>query len=574
MLSDLLTPEERVLCEELIQLLAAYPHHFAGHGHGVGLLEHTLNVVAEVADKCTAEFRLPVIAALAHDIGKLISFVPTSNGEWRRQGLHSREGARILATLPSFPLLPEDYRNALLLAVKYGHAPNKIPSLRGDTKASMLALRVIAAMSQADRSATAGEKDRNLVKLQPEDLLWQDFVDFLREAPIVQRGKMGAANQVNNPPGSPYLYIYEAPWRDAAMHRMPAEVAAALDLTRRDAGKLAKYTRILAARLRKDGLLVEEYEGASVSEANPLWDIQSGTGEKSLVLRGVLVLRAEKLLRLVNYRLSATSPYPVQLLAPNASVGGVVNKAPDRKKEAPTPEVSDSIRLSPLSDTATLIQVGVSDAPASTVDSATAPEAAPPHAPKVRSKFKNPEADAAMGLTPATGTPLTEKPQPGLQVDPEHAKVTDTEADPPKTAMELLAAVTPTEAPQPKSENLPPAIEAHGSAGTPIEVLPSAPPGESTPTPSGVPATKVIDSENQGLAPGTKLSRVEEQEGLAIADDKACLLYPKLVIGDKYYTAQSRSVRVGATSPGGRYKGGDKLKQLDSQAPRRSKKRF
>lgn len=351
----MLSPAERMLCEELLQVLVTDPDHFAGLGHGVGLLEHTLNVTAEAAAKCTPEFRLPLVAALAHDIGKLITFQPDGNGGWIRRGLHSRESARILATLPSFQELPEPHQRGLILAVKYDHAPNKMPDLRGDREASMLAMRIISALSSADKSATAAEKERNLVKLQPEDLLWKDFVDNLRDAPVVQLGKKGGSNQVNNPADSPFLFLYEAQWRDEAICRLPEEVAAALDLTRRDVGKLAKYTRILTERLRKEGLLVEEHlvtkDGANellkTAEGNPLWDIQSGRGEKAVVMRGILVLRAEDLWKKLNYRISTKSPYPVSLLAPNASLDGKVNQAPQANREMPgVPEVSDGMKLS------------------------------------------------------------------------------------------------------------------------------------------------------------------------------------------------------------------------------------
>lgn len=370
-----LTDAERQLAEELLQLLLQAPNHYAGLGHGVGLLEHTLNVTTEAAAKVTPEFRMPLLAALAHDVGKLITFQPDGQGGWRKKGLHSRESARILATLPGFQALPEVHQRALLLAVKYDHAPQKMPELRGERDACTLALRIINALAQADRKATADEKDRHLERLKPEDLLWQDFVDFLREAPVVQRGKPGVANQVNNPPDSAYLFLYETPWREAAVRRLPPEVAAALDLSRRDAGKVAKYTRILVERLRKEGVLVEAYQAVSpegtpqelrVSENNPLWDIQSGVGEKAVVLRGILVLKADELWKKLNYRLSIKSPYPVQILAPNADASGRVNEAPHaRHSEASGPEVSDSIRLSDLESPESLATVGLGADPTS-----------------------------------------------------------------------------------------------------------------------------------------------------------------------------------------------------------------
>ncbi|KVP16798.1 hypothetical protein [Burkholderia ubonensis] len=429
----MLTPAERQLAEELLQLLLQAPDHYAGLGHGVGLLEHTLNVVTEAAAKVTPEFRMPLLAALSHDIGKLITFQPDGKGGWKRKGLHSRESARILATLPAFQELPELHQRALLLAVKYDHAPNKMPELRGEREACTLALRTISALSQADRKATADEKERHLERLQPEDLLWKDFVDFLREAPVVQRGKKGVANQVNNPPDSPYLFLYEAPWRDEAVRRLPAEVAAALDLTRRDAGKMAKYTRILVDRLRKEGLLVETYttkdkDGAAqelkVSDSNPLWDIQSGTGEKAVVLRGILVLKADDLWKKLNYRISVKSPFPVQILAPNADAAGRVNEAPRANRDEPrTPDVSDGLKLADVESTDAMAALGLTSEPT---------EAAKTSKPKTRARggFRSapvttPADDAMFGLKTGEEPAKAESPAPTEQ-DPVAVTPADT----------------------------------------------------------------------------------------------------------------------------------------------------
>jgi hypothetical protein len=437
----MLTPAERQLAEELLQLLLAAPDHYAGLGHGVGLLEHTLNVVTETASKVTPEFRLPLLAALSHDVGKLITFQPDGNGGWKRRGLHSRESARILATLPAFQELPEQHQRALILAVKYDHAPDKIPELRGERDAVTLAMRTISALSRADRKATADEKERHLVRLQPEDLLWKDFVDFLREAPVVQRGKKGAANQVNNPPDSPYLFVYEAPWRDAAVRRLPAEVAAALDLTRRDAGKMAKYTRILVERLRKEGLLVETYmatdkDGATkelqVSEGNPLWDIQSGTGEKAIVLRGILVLKADDLWKKLNYRISVKSPFPVQILAPNADADGRVNDAPRANRDEPrTPDVSDGLKLDNVDSNDAMASLGLTAEPADTAAKTAKPKT------RTRGGFRSapaasPADDAMFGLkgeSSAPAKPATSAPTPAAVAAPEQTSAPAQDAD-------------------------------------------------------------------------------------------------------------------------------------------------
>lgn len=599
---NVLTGPEKQLCEELLQLLYAEPNHFAGHGHGVGLLEHTLNVVTEAAVKCTPEFRLPLIAALAHDVGKLITFKPDGNGGWKRQGYHSRESARILATLPGFQQLPEIHRDALLLAVKYDHAPNKMPQLRSDREASMLAMRVITALSHADRSATAGEKERNLVKLKPEDLLWQDFVDFLREAPVVQRGKKGASNQVNNPPDSPYVYIYEAPWRDAAIPRMPAEVAAALDLTRRDPGKLAKYTRILTERLRKDGLLVEEHKDMAVSESNPLWDIQSGTGEKAVVLRGILVLKADALWKAVNYRISTKSPFPVQILAPNADSDGAVNDAPKANRETPKmPDVSDGLKLGDVDSSDAMASLGLVASPPADASSQADQPVATPNKPKSRGRFKGAapsESDDVLGLASAPVKPAEPSaqevaPAPALATPEEDtsavvAGVGLEEAVEPLVPAEapseggglnmesllqsaLSALHEPAETPQPQAEEMDWVEPEADSPSMPEEASTALGQPEPAPAPAPAPAPEPA----QASGTGEELSRAEKREGLAIADAAACALYPNLTLGDKYYTQHSRAVQAGLKKPGSRYKGDDKSKALEltSSGPRRARRK-
>lgn len=623
-----LTPAERQLSEELLQLLLAAPDHYAGLGHGVGLLEHTLNVVSEAAAKVTPEFRMPLLAALSHDVGKLITFQPDGKGGWKKRGLHSRESARILATLPAFQELPELHQRALLLAVKYDHAPNKMPELRGEKEACTLALRTISALAHADRKATADEKERHLERLQPEDLLWKDFVDYLREAPVVQRGKKGVANQVNNPPDSPYLFVYEAPWRDAAVRRLPAEVAAALDLTRRDAGKMAKYTRILVERLRKEGVLVETYQSIDkdgvvdtlkVSEANPLWDIQSGTGEKAVVLRGILVLQADVLWKKLNYRISVKSPFPVQILAPNANAGGRVNEAPRANKDEPrTPEVSDGLKLSDVQSDDAMAALGLTgDVAADTAKPAAKPKT------RGRGGFKSapavsPADEAMFGLksdaqAPAPAAADTKKPEPEPVTVVEPPAVTHddedlTEAEAQERA-ELEAAMaesTPVSAqeedvsssialqnamaylnPAVGAAEPEPIFEEPAPVSTEVAAEPEIRPAEkpkadkkaaqATPQPEkkeNVPAR--ASTELSAAEPAVELSRAEKREGLAIADEAAVAKFPGLKVGEKYYTEHSRAVQAGLKKPGSRYKGDAKEKSLDltEGGPRRGRRRL
>lgn len=591
----LLTPAEQQLAKELLQLLFAHPDHFAGLGHGVGLLEHTLNVTEEAALRCTPEFRLPLLAALAHDIGKLITFQPDGEGGWVRRGLHSRESARILATFQGFQQLPEVHQRALLLAVKYDHAPNQMPALRGEREASQLALRIINALAQADRKATADEKDRNLEKLKPEDLLWQDFVDFLREAPVVQRGKKGVVNQVNNPANSPFLYIYEAAWRDAAVRRLPPEVAAALDLTRRDPGKIAKYTRILAERLRKNGLLLEEHKVARdgkeevlrASEANPLWDVQSGTADNAPVMRGVLVLHAEPLWKALNFRLATKSPFPVTILAPNADADGNVNAAPAPNRDAPkVPDVSDGLKVEDAADPQTSAALGLTDEG----------EGKGAVRRRARGTFRAPEpsaqVDRQMGLLPADATPAAPAAAAVAAATPtanttpaetSHGEPTGADDD---IAAQEAAEAAAAAAGAASEDPVVPAEESSASTDSALALLAglgALTRGEDTPAPAetvehreseqhaappqaAAPATSPRPKAEHKPAPAAQasataapapaLSISERRAGIAIADAQAAATWPHLHEGDKYYTERSSDVKEGLRQAGSRYEAG------------------
>lgn len=562
---DLLTPNELALCTELIQQLLAAPMHYAGAGHGVGLLEHSLNVTVEAAKKCTPTFKLPLIAALAHDIGKLITFKPDGKGGWKREGLHTRESARILATLPAFGKLPEAEQRALLLAIKYDHAPNKMPQLAGDKESSMLAMRIISALTHADKIATAEEKERHLERVNPEDLLWKDFVDNFREASVVSRGiKRMVSNQVNNPSNSPYVYLYEMPWREAALARLPEEVAAALDLTRRDRGKIAKYSKILLDRLRQEGVLVESVkingEKVSVPPENPLWDIKSGEGEKAVVFKGAIVLDADKLWKKLNYKLGIYSPYAVTIVGANSTaltsadpaeepqaaveVEGLKVNIEDAQiqKELGLGEGSGPSRSlrrilnkkesKKVSDKENLLQSLIAEKPQKTPTKEIPP-------PEETTSIKEP------GMERKDVSTATEK-EISPEVVSEHAETKDLNSieDPAEVIGDSESVVAPSEvevecAPEIKNEELESVKEPISESVEAVEPTVAPVQAEELPTPPP-PRTQ-------------ELSQAEIKLGLAIAGPEDILKYPHLSIGSKFYTEKALFVQAGKQTAGAPY---------------------
>lgn len=579
----LLSPQERALAEDLLQLLAANPDHFAGLGHGVGLLEHTFNVLSEAAPRCTHDFRLPFIAALAHDIGKLVTFMPDGKGGWTRKGLHTREGARILATLPNFGELPDLHQSALMLAIKYDHAPSKMPMLRGDKEATMLAMRIINTLSAADKTATAEEKDRNLEKLQPEDIIWRDFVDNLRDANVFQsNGKRGGSNQLSLPANDKYVYLFEAYWREDAIKRLPAEMAAALDLTRRDSGKLAKYTNILVQVLRKEGLLVTEadtvnlVDGAeivkrvSLPQDTALWDIRSGFIKDGIMptgteFRGILVLDRDLLWKKINYRINTVTAYKVHIIRPNAGTDGKVKKTvkqtkPSKATEARMAqpqsglEVSDGQRIDINSDAMAAFGLDsgpkkiatrrarpggevVPPAPISNVaglqDDVVAAGAAASPAAQSRSKV----AGSFIGKVKAAFASGPHEAAPG---EPEEA-ISSTEQNPlhensqatssTDFALAYFSAVGAPSESVAHTDAAKEALEPAANESRPETAKPSVPPKGSEAKPTAQPGARIPRE--------VSLSNSERRVGIAIADEQACLLYPELVLGDKYYANAS-----------------------------------
>ncbi len=131
--TDVAGVEDASLIE--LELLGAYragghPADIGGY-HGVSLFDHCLEVWRKAVSKngaCTLE----AILALAHDAGKLITFVPTKEGGWSRLSpRHESYNAEVIRRLPSFNTIPMEERDLILLALGYmegGVAAKDVPS--------------------------------------------------------------------------------------------------------------------------------------------------------------------------------------------------------------------------------------------------------------------------------------------------------------------------------------------------------------------------------------------------------------------------------------------------------------
>lgn len=324
-----LTKDEDALLEEILGTLAAHPGAYVGAGHGtVSLHEHTLGVVETIMSRevFNADH---VLAAAAHDMGKITSFIKGPDGSWERVKMHAQESARMLAVLPAWGRLPLDQREAIRLAVKNEHSPNMIPGIDTSIPASEIdpmvrksmasdfrhplydnptfrrrVVELVTALRDADGVQTAAEK--KVVLSEIGDLPGFCLQAFLKALPTmpfyyqgVPPGTKGMVWQYNK-----RLYISEAKMRDYVMSEaLSDEHHAALGGTYRGPKTIAPFTWHLLEAFKQKGWLVtkakcytkfhksNEDPGPLPVEMEcqpemPLWDVLSG----NKVLNGMIII--------------------------------------------------------------------------------------------------------------------------------------------------------------------------------------------------------------------------------------------------------------------------------------------
>ncbi len=107
------------------------------------LLEHVLAVRARAlaaVDPVRIPPPLAEAAALAHDLGKFLTFRFEGDRWVRSTPDHPRMSALLLATLPEWPSLEPDEQEDLTLAVAFHHDPDAVPVAAGSRGRDLLAL--------------------------------------------------------------------------------------------------------------------------------------------------------------------------------------------------------------------------------------------------------------------------------------------------------------------------------------------------------------------------------------------------------------------------------------------------
>lgn len=283
-----LSADQLKMGETLMAMLAADKKAYAGAGHGVGLYEHTMNVLKEALNKEDADPLLPLVA-IAHDIGKITSFKEIGKDEWVTIKRHDKEGSRIITDTPEWWAMSSPEKEILILAVRYEHSvkdfPDNYPKLGKEEMAR--ARRVLEQLREIDGFATKGEKEKVIEEVPIEEVLLKAFMSSVLEAPY-QIPNLGKGIQAIGwrEKDSDRLWFMERGLREFAMKRINHDTAAALGGEHREKNEVHKFTKTLLKVLHDKGWLVTEVcslpdpDGVvDTWEAKPekaLWDIKAG----------------------------------------------------------------------------------------------------------------------------------------------------------------------------------------------------------------------------------------------------------------------------------------------------------
>ena len=292
----------QILCE-ILSYIDSNKDAFVGPGHGVNLLQHTLDVLKRSwTPNCDP---LTPIVAAAHDAGKVLAWQRhPENNEWRRVGFHDDYGMLLISSLDSFQALDEEEKSVLKICIGYGHKENKIPIL-----SKGLALRVekiLSIVNQMDRLQTSIEKKEVLDKGLSLDVVIDAFIRAVKDSPFNTSETPNGSESICFRKGQT-LYLLEPGFRDIFLSKLPEDIAAGFGSGFRKMGNMSPPTVALINYLKEAHWIIQDGNGMK-SECG-LWSVQFG----KKIFNGVL---AVKLPEEILDQLPDETPYDVRFDCP------------------------------------------------------------------------------------------------------------------------------------------------------------------------------------------------------------------------------------------------------------------
>lgn len=342
------SPPHATLASALLRIYEKNKHlpatHIKGGHGGRSLLHHTLLVCAQAHNlakdweydglpvlhdrkgkKVILKLRDPnynfdkrdpliVLIALAHDLGKIDSYIFRNGEIIGTRHEHDLAGARILARMPELWDIPAADRQALLLAIAHYHHPVELP-LGEDRRA--IDDRTIALMElliKADRATghiemsgvqlSSKEIDLDLEKQQiaeaPDELVWEAFINILAEAGRInssnEKYNVGTIARINGL-NEHKLVLHESAIRTAIMKRIGLQSSDQLG-----DGRYELTVRLLGM-IDAKGALVKKVRDTEYDAKSALWRInwfgktsKSGGNAARLTFWGASIIVDTKLL--------------------------------------------------------------------------------------------------------------------------------------------------------------------------------------------------------------------------------------------------------------------------------------
>ena len=310
-----LAKPQQMLLDELVGFAYDHKSWFIGEGHGdQGLYEHTLAVI-EKALNFEGGHRLLVLAAGAHDLGKVETF-GKSDGEWVRiKSNHDFYSSVILRSMPSWDSLPEPDRRCLYLAVKYEHNPENLPlSISTTTEAELadandllLQLRTIDGLVSEEEAV----KTIELSKDQINKAVIDEFINFIKYANFYTSSgrKDSVGYRWDNK-----VYIFEHSLRSWLVEKMDRKITVPLGLEFKTKQGISKGISHVLGLLDEIGYLVVQARmktGSiySIPSDCALWDISVGTQ----TMKAMIVVEIPQD---ASHLLPGQSPFEVSIQSP------------------------------------------------------------------------------------------------------------------------------------------------------------------------------------------------------------------------------------------------------------------
>ncbi len=225
-------------------------------------------------------YPLPVaiVAGLAHDIGKVDTFRREKDGSINVIGLHDLVGGRLLATLPEYWDIDNDFEQRIMAqAIRYYHHPTGLPGA-GKTRRSIQTDKAVtdlmekirkadflagAIEGRSDEIAADYQDEDELPELTLDDQVWETFL-YLMEKDSSAINHKSPARRIGYKQGK-ILYLTEKAIRERIIDELSITRP---DYTESNNGNPGRIIKVIAARLYKqENLLITKIQG---KETNPL----------------------------------------------------------------------------------------------------------------------------------------------------------------------------------------------------------------------------------------------------------------------------------------------------------------